>query len=163
MRQLPFDEIDNLWQEKAGVLPETIPDHLQLMQTTQPSLLCYLMACGSDVLSPQEKQLTLHTGIQIWHVLTASCALSRELTMEELLENQAKNFQMLEYLAGEPEGEFIETVSRIMVNYNQATLLHYVIEKIMEEPAKNEYIKEHNIGIMVIYLKSFIDCIDLAF
>ena len=67
---------------------------------------------------------------------------------------------MMEYLAGEPESEFTDTVEKIMETYSQSELLRFIIEKLMEEPEKGVELREDTIGMIVLYLKTIIDCID---
>jgi hypothetical protein len=68
---------------------------------------------------------------------------------------------MLEYLAGEPESDFLDTVEKIIGKYNQQVLLKYIIDRLMDEPQRGAEIREDNIGMLVIYLKTLIDCVDL--
>lgn len=160
MRSLTYDEIDTLWKQKADMELEEAPNLVEAMGTTQPDVLSYLLATGDNLLSPSERQIIFFMGILIWYVIDQLEDQVPEISIDNLLENEEKNFKMLEYLAGEPDGEFMTTVDKIMETYNQPILLKYVIERMIEEPEKDIEIIDDHIGVMVIYLKSFIDCID---
>ena len=160
MRQLTYDEIDALWREKADMEPEEAPYLVERMGQQQPYVVSYLLATGNEILIPSEREVVFYMGVLIWYVIDSLKITVPEISVDQLMEIENKNYQMLEYLAGEPDSEFMETVGKIMDHYNQSVLLRYVIEQIMEEPEKSIKIIDNHIGIMVIYLKTFIDCID---
>lgn len=99
-------------------------------------------------------------GMMVWYIAEKTGEVIPEISAELLEEKEKVNIKMLEYLAGEPEAEFFETVETIMSKYRQAELLRYIIDKLMEEPQKGVAIHEDNMGIIVMYLKTIIDCID---
>ncbi len=160
LRPLTYDEIDKIWQEKADLEPKEVPELIENMGNKQPYVLSYLLATGNEILVPSEREVVFFMGVLIWYVIDSLKIKLDEIPIEQLLENEEKNYEMLEYLAGEPDSEFMETVSKIMEHYNQSVFLRYIIEQIMNEPKKEIEIIENHIGMMVIYLKTFIDCID---
>lgn len=162
MRKLTFEEIDSLWSAKADMELEEAPQLVEKMGEAQPYALSYLLAIDNEILQHSEREIVFFMGILIWYVIDSLNITVPELTIDHLLEIEEKNFQMLEYLAGEPDEEFMETVGKIMEKYNQPVLLRYVIDRIMEEPEKDIEINQNHIGMMVIYLKTFIDCIDVV-
>jgi len=163
MRPLTNNEIHTLWQEKADMELEEAPILVEDLSAAQPSVLTYLLATGDDILTEEERQVTFFMGVLIWFVVQQSVpTLIPEITTDELLEQEENNFKMLEYLAGEPDTEFMTTVAKIMDSYNQRNLLQYVIDRIMEEPEKEVELNDNHLGMMVIYLKTFIDCLDSA-
>ena len=162
MRALTYDDIHPLWTAKAAMDLDDAPVLVEALGAAQPDILSYLLGTGEDILTPEERQILFFLGILIWYVIDTISDAIPQITVKQLWENEEKNLRMLEYLDGEPEGEFMNTVTRIMDTYNQSTLLKYVIERIMEEPEKNSDIIEDHIGMMVIYLKSLIDSIDAA-
>lgn len=163
MRQLTTNEIDELWQRKADMELEEAPELVEEMGSAQPAALSYLLAIGDDIITEAERQVTFFMGVLVWYVVQQSAGTPiREITPEELSEHEENNFNMLEYLAGESDAEFMTTVEKIMDKYNQRPLLQYVIERIMEEPEKEIELYDNHVGMMVIYLKTFIDCLDRA-
>jgi hypothetical protein len=159
LRSLTYDEIDTLWQQKADMELEDAPRLVEELAAAQPSVLNYFLAIGDNLLSNSERQIIFFMGVLIWYVINQLEDTIPEISLDQLLENEEKNLRMLEYLAGEPDGEFLVTVEKIMDTYEQSTLLIYVIERILEEPEKNIEIIDDHVGMMVIYLKSFIDSI----
>ncbi|MBN1576018.1 MAG: hypothetical protein JW913_05665 [Chitinispirillaceae bacterium] len=160
MRPLTYDEIDTIWQKKADMELEEAPQLVEKMSKAQPYALSYLMAAGNELLIPSEREVIFFMGVLIWYVIDFLDIELYEITLDYLLENEEKNYKMLEYLAGEPDSEFMKTVEKIMERYNQSVFLRYVIERIMEEPKKDIEIIDNHLGMIVIYLKTFLDCID---
>ncbi len=137
-----------------------VPQLVEKMGIEQPNALSFLLAAGTETLSPDEHEVVFFIGVMLWHVIDTLGITISEIPMDLLYSNEEKNYRMLEYLAGEPETEFMATVSKIMEHYNQSVLLRYVIDAIIEEQDNEIEINENHIGIMVIYLKTFIDCLD---
>ncbi|MBN1761249.1 MAG: hypothetical protein JW863_23190 [Chitinispirillaceae bacterium] len=160
MRPLTVEEIDPLWQSKENMEPEDAPGLVERLERRQPNILSYLLATGSDILEQEERAMVFFMGVLLWHVIDSLQIEVPELTLEMLVETEAKNFEMLEYLAGEPDSEFMDTVEKIMANYNQSDLLQYIIGKILQEPQKDVEITENHVGVIAIYLKTVIDCFD---
>ena len=160
MRPLSETEFSYLWENKEDMNPAEAPELVEALSRSQPDMLNYLMATGGDILEQSEREVLFYMGVLLWYVIDTLGFNIPLIQLETLVENENKNFEMLEYLAGEPETEFMATVQKIMDHYNQAELLRYIIEKIMEEPHRDVPVLEDHIGIMVIYLKTCIDCID---
>jgi hypothetical protein len=162
LRTISYDEIDLQWISLTEMSLDDIPAVVNELGQVQPYILTYLMATGSDILDDEEREILLFMGLMVWKLVISQVNSIPEISGEELSECEEKNLNMLEYLAGEPEEEFFITVEKIMNKYHQSEMLRYCIDRIMEEP-ESENIKENdNIGMIVIYLKSVIDCLDSA-
>jgi len=154
--------VEEIWMNMSETLPDEAPTIIKQLEKEQPVILVYLMAVGSDILNKDERELLLYLGIVVWKIMTQSQKPIRHISDEKVDEIEATNMKMLEYLEGEPEWDFDETVRLIIENYNQVEVLKYVIEALMEELDEGETdIREENLGLMMIYLKTVIDCFDL--
>jgi len=157
---LPFETIDNCWKSMENIDIDNVPELVNTLGKEQPYMLAYLMANGNDILSRQEHETFFFMGVMIWQIVKRSVLSIPEISDAMLEKYEEKNFSMLEYLDGESETEFNDTVRIIMDKYHQAELLQYIIERLMEEPDKWVDIDSDNMGIIVIYLKTIIDCLD---
>jgi len=81
------------------------------------------------------------------------------VTEETLDAVDDSNTKMLEYLENESEFDFIDTVETIFKNYNQPGVMRYVVEALMED-TEDYTLREAMKGVMLIYLKTVIDCFD---
>ena len=136
MRPLFFDEIDTVWNEMDTKEVADVPGVIDRLKEKQPDLLAYFISTGSDIMIRSEREIFLFLGIMVWniveHLFNAVPLVSKEI----LHEKEEKNLDMLEYLAGEPETEFFDTVDSIMGKYNQSHLLHYLIDRLLDRDAR---------------------------
>ena len=160
MRPLTFQEINALWQQKAEMEPEDIPQFVEAIGHKQPYIVGYLLAAGDEILGQSEREVIFFIGVMVLYIIDSLEITLPEISLESLMENEEKNYKMLEYLSGEPESQFLDTVDAIMGSYNQSVLLKYIIDKIMEEPEKGVELVDNHLGIMAIYLKTVLDCLD---
>jgi hypothetical protein len=103
-------------------------------------------------------------GIMLWNIIKQFSRNNPvEITTGELIEKETKNINMLEYLSGEPESDFTATVQKLMSTFHQSHLLSYTLDRIMDEVGiETDKIRDDNVGMIFIYLKSIIDCLDSA-
>ncbi len=160
MNPISSDIVEKIWKKAGGISPEKGPEMIKRMSKQQPLILAYLMSTGDDVLSQEERELLLYLGVDVWQIMFQGTTQLPKVTEKVLDEIEDSNMKMLEYLEDESEGGFIDTVEKIINNYNQREVLRYVVEAIMEEPEEGSMIGDENTGIMMIYLKTVIDCFD---
>lgn len=162
MIPLTLDEIELLWQEMSAMEREDAPQLIEMMKMSQPDALTYLLAAGEDLLNHEERELIFFMGVLIWRVVTKLRSSIPTITMTQIIEFEAKNITMLEYLDGEPDGDFFSTVEAIMAGYNQSELLRYVMKRLVEENDASGKSNNDHSGIIVIFLKTLIDCLDVT-
>lgn len=162
MVSLSLDEIELLWQEMSAMKREDAPQLIEMMKMSQPDTVTYLLASGEDLLNPEERELIFFMGVLIWRVVTTLRSDIPTINMSQLIESESKNITMLEYLDGEPDGDFFSTVETIMAGYNQSELLRYVMKRLVEESDASGKSNNDHVGIIVIFLKTFIDCLDVT-
>jgi len=160
VKELDIETIEASWNSMEDLDPDTIPALVDDLGHKQPFLLSYLMATGHDILSEQEREALLFMGVMIWQILNGIYRNIAIISGDNLDTREYKNIQMLEYLAGESESDFLDTVERIMSKYNQPGLLRFIISKLNEEPDRGIELSDDNMGMIVIYLKTVIDCFD---
>jgi hypothetical protein len=157
-----IEEIDQSWKQMEKLELNDVPKLVNKLGKDQPFILTYLMSTGDELLDQQEREALLFMGVMIWHIVSDFISEIPEITTDMLEDCEEKNMAMLEYLAGEPDSEFMDTTENIMAKYHQAELLRYIIDRLMEEPDKGIELNADNVGMMVIYLKTIIDCLDAA-
>jgi hypothetical protein len=164
LKTLTTEIIDQKWKSIESINLDDVPDFITDLGRNQPYILTYLMATGEDLLNQKEREMLLFLGIMVWNITNHHVDYQKEIPSEELFDCEKKNLVMLEYLAGEPETDFVNTVDIIMSRYHQHPLLKYIIDRLMEDYREpNSGIRETNIGMIVIYVKSLIDCLDINF
>ncbi len=158
MKPISSDIVEKTWEKMGGMSPQEAQKMINLMSKEQPLILAYLMAVDDDILNQDERQLLLYLGVVVWQIMLQGDIPLLKVT-EQILDNaEESNMKLLEYLEGESNTGFIDTMEKIVDNYSQSKVLKYVIEALMEEPEEGCLIREENKGIMMLDLKTVIDC-----
>lgn len=158
MKPISSDIIEKTWKKLGGMSPRETQKLVDLMKKEQPFILVYLMAVGNDILNQDERELLLYLGMVVWQIMSQGETPLSKIT-EKILDNMEKsNIKMLEYLEDESDDDFIDIVEMTIIDYSQQEVIKYVVEALMEEPDEDCMIRDKNKGIMMIYLKTVIDC-----
>jgi hypothetical protein len=140
--------------------PEQGPKLMQQMSQEQPLILTYLLAVDEDAFNQDERELLLYVGVVIWKIMSRGETPIPEITEKILDAAEDKNIIILENLQGESDGDFLQVIAAMLENYNQVEVLRYVVEALFEDDEDDVDIREDNIGLMFIDLKTVIDCFD---
>lgn len=161
MEAISEEKTERVWKKAAIMTPRQAQKIIHRIGQEQPVILAYLMAAGDDLFNQEERELLLYLGVVIWLIMIEGKTGLKKISEKILEEIENTNFKMIEYLEGEPDGHFAETVELIYSNYNQPAVLKYAVESLMESmEANDEQIRNDNLGMMLIYLKVVIDCLD---
>jgi len=161
MNKISSEIVERTWREMSSMPPLKLPKLVNKLSKEQPAIVAYFLVVGDEFLNEDEQELLLYLGLVVWQVMSNGASPIPEVTEKMVEEAEDKNIKMLEYLEGESESGFIETVETIVENYNQPEVLQFVVEGLIEEDEEdNANIREESIGMMMIYLKTVIDCFD---
>ena len=160
MKPIPADVVEKTWKKVGGMSPQDAPELIDRMTKQQPLILAYLMGIGGDLFNQDEREVFVYAGIVIWQIMSQGETPLPEVTEEMIDEAEESNEKMLDYLEDESEIGIEEAVKDLLDNYNQKEVLRYALETIMEEPEEGCLIRDKNKGMMMIYLKTVIDCFD---
>ncbi|MBN2090483.1 hypothetical protein JW964_12790 [candidate division KSB1 bacterium] len=160
MKPISARIVEKIRIEMSQSMPVEIPEIIEQFADDQPLILAFLMSAYDDILNQVELEALLYLGVAVWKMMRHGRKIPAMVTEKRLDEVEATNLKMLEYLDGESERDFENTVRMIIDNYNQVEVLRFVIEELMEESEDDEDFRDENIGIMMIALKTVIDCLD---
>jgi len=160
MDMITSDIVERTWKEIATLSPRRMPRLVRRMGREQPLVLAYLMAVDNDILNQDERELLLYLGVVVWQITSQGSQPLPKVTEDILDEAEARNTKMAEYLQGETEVGFEEATRTIIRNYGQPEVLRCVVEALIEEPEERCLIRDENRGIMLLDLKTVIDCLD---
>ncbi len=161
MEPIPADIVEKTWKRVASLSPRRAPALIERMSKEQPVILAYLLAVDHDLFNDDERQLLLYLGVVVWQIMLQGSQSLPMVTEDRLDAAEASNVKMAEYLERESEEGFLEATRIIIENYGQPEVLRYVVEAIMEEPEEGCVIREESKGIMLLNLKTVIDCFDV--
>lgn len=160
MNPISAEIVEKTWQEMNAMSPLEAPKMINKLTKEQPIILAYLMAVGHDFLNQDEQELLLYLGIVVWRIMSQGDSRLPKVSEKVLDSVDESNIKMLEYLEGESETEFAETIETIYHDYNQTEVLKYIVEALFEEDEEETKIRDEVKGMMFIYLKTVVDCLD---
>lgn len=161
MEPISSEIVEKTWRKMAQMAsPREAQKMITIVGKKQPIILAYLMACGSDIFNQDERELLLYLGVVVWQIMSQGSTLLPKIKENTVDKVENSNMKMIEYLKDESDTGFIDTVEKIINNYSQPEVLKYVIEALMEETEEGCLIRDENKGIMAIYLKTVIDCLN---
>ena len=158
IKPIPLEVVERTWKKISKMPLGESPKLINLMRKQQSVVLAYLLAAGHKTLNQDEQELLLYMGIVVWQIMLQGSNPLIKATKSALDEAEKANIKMLEYLEGEPEADFIETSKKIISNYPQPEILRYVAEALTEETEEDSVITDEGKGIIMVYLKTVIDC-----
>lgn len=158
MDPIPLKIIEKTWKKMSTMSWQEITELTNLMRKQQPFVLAYLLAAGHEIFNQDEREQLLYLGVVIWQIMSQGSKPLTKITGDTLDGVEKANIEMLEYLAGESETDFMDTLRQVVNNYPQPEVLKYVVEALVEEPEEGSLIREENKGYILIYLKTIIDC-----
>ncbi len=162
MKPISQEIVEKTWQEISNLQDMEATLLMTKMEQDQPGVLAYLMAAGDDLLNQDERELLLYLGTVVWQIMLQGTRSLRRVTIPQLESAENTNFSTLDDLSGESPGDLIAAVEEMIADYNQPEVLKYVVEALMEEDDEEIDITEDSKGLMLIYLKTVIDCFDAA-
>lgn len=160
MNKISAEIVERTWKEMSTMSPLNYPKLINKFSKEQPFILTYLIAVDGQQFNEDERELLLYLGVVVWMMMSRGNNPLPKVTEKMIDDAEEKNIKMLEYLEGETETDFYETTDTILQDYNQPEVLRYVVEALMEDDDEDVDIQEENIGLMMIYLKTVIDCFD---
>ncbi|HIE13168.1 MAG TPA: hypothetical protein EYP63_07065, partial [Desulfotomaculum sp.] len=162
MRPISAKVVEATWKRMASISPLQSQQIVDGMSKRQPVVLAYLMGAGGDLLNEDERGLLLYLGVVVWQMMLQGDAPLLKVTEKILDRAEERNMKMLERFAGEPFDLMEKGIEGMLRNYHQREVLEYVVEALMEEPEEGCFIRDENRGIMMVFLKTVIDCFDWA-
>ncbi len=160
MNTISSEIVERTWQEMATMSPINYPKLINQFAKEQPFVLGYLMAVDNELLNEDERELLFYLGTVVWRMMSQGEKPLPKVTEDMIFAAEDDNFKMLQLLEGEDEAGVYDTTAKMISSYNQPEVLRYVVEALMEEDEEGVDIREANVGMMMIYLKTVIDCFD---
>ena len=160
MKTISSEIVEKTWRKIGKMSVLEIPKMAYRMREEQPVILAYLLTAGTDILNQNERELLLYLGMVVWQMMSQGSRPLVKITEDVVDEMERSNMKVVEYLKNEPETGFINVTKEMIENYPQPEVLKYIVEALMEEQEEGCVIRNENKGMMMLYLKTVIDCFD---
>jgi len=159
MNTIPARTVDEITEELFFLDNELVFEQMvNDLGEDQPFIFTYLMTIGEGDFNDEEREMMLLLGVIIWRIMSKEKETLPTVSEESLDKVEQENMPLLEQLA-EDESTFASSARGLLRDYNQPEILSYVIESVVAEAEESE-VREVNQGIMIIFLKIVIDCLD---
>jgi hypothetical protein len=161
MDRITSEIVEATWKRMAAMSRGEAQRLAKLFVRQQPIVASYLLAVDSDILNQDERQLLFYLGTVVWQMMSQGKTPLPTVTEDDLFRAEDTNIKMAEYLQGETESGFMQATETIISSYQQPEVLRYVVEALTEEPEEGCIIRDDNLGIMFLDLKTVTDCFDV--
>ena len=159
MKPISSEIVEKTWQKIGGFSARQVEKLAERMSQDQPLILAYLMAVDSDLLDQDERELLFYLGVVIWQIMLQGDKPLPDITESMLDEAEEANTKFLEKHVGASEVKLAQASETLIRGYGQPEVFRYAVEALMES-AREEEIRQDNLGILMINLKTVIDCFD---
>jgi riboflavin synthase len=162
MRTISVEEIEKYLTEIDNTPEKDVEAMVMKMSEEQPVVMPYLMAVGGEDFDENESEGFFYLGFSLWYIMRKINTSLHIVSEEELEAEENNNFKMLEVMSDETEAGITQLIEMIIENYNQPNLFGFIVESLMEEEDEDGDLlfDPDNSGMMLIYLKTVIDCFD---
>ena len=160
MNTISAQIVNKIWRQTADMSPFDAPKLVNKFAKRQPIIIAFLMAAGHDAFNQNERELLLYLGINIWKIMSQGEAPIPKITEKMLEKCENNNYKLLDYLDGETAAGYQRAIELIFENYHQTEILKYVVEALFEENDDDVNIRDNMKGLMMLHLKTVLDCFD---
>ncbi len=159
MNTISMETIDQTWQDLVAMKPGSFTDLVSDFAQEQPYILSYLMAVDEEHLNDDEREFLMFLGTVVWRIMSQSKSPLPKVTANNIFDAEDNNFNMIRNYHEEHEPDYSQAILRMLQSYNQGELLNFVVNVLLEDDEEAN-IRENNLAVMMIYLKTVIDCLD---
>jgi hypothetical protein len=130
------------------------------MEKEQPLLLAYLAAVDDGILNQDEREMLFYLGTVVWQIMAAGKKPLPKITEKALLSIEKENLKIAESLKDADTVSFAEVIKKILKECRQPEVFRYVVAALMEEDEEDNSVRDETLGIIMLDLKTVIDCFD---
>lgn len=160
MTTVPFEMARQEWEHLCDLDQAQSTQLSQRFLQEQPALGIYMLVC-SEQLGDDHDTPFVELALMAWRVMSQTAGRPLARVSEEAIEAaEAANEKMLMKLDACSEMEGTANIEHFIQDYNQMPLLGFALEVLMQGNEENPQLAPENIGIVWVWLKSIIDCLD---
>ena len=158
MKPISPDVVKKGWEQMAELPEDKAAPLATRFAGEQPAVVGFLTAVDQETLNQEEREVLFYLGLVVWQIMSKGARL-KTVSMQAIEDADNANVDVLEQLGEGSEQDLAAAARDMVTNYNQAAVLQYCIEALVEAAAENE-VRPDNIGPMMIDLKTIVDAFD---
>ncbi len=129
-------------------------------QKYQPLLVAYLTAVDKDILNQEERELLFYLGAVVWKIMSSEDKITPGANEDRLLSIENANQKIADSLRTTDSVKFADVVKKLLKACHQPEVLRYVIAALMDEDNAENSVRDENLGIIILDLKTIIEYLD---
>mgnify|MGYP005842719993 FL=1 len=160
MTTVPFEMARQEWDQLCDLDQAQSTQLSQRFLEEQPALGIYMLVC-SEQLGDDHHTPFVELALMAWRVLSRTAGRPLARVSEDRIEAaEEANEKMLLNLDSASEMEGMTSIEHFIKGYNQMPLLGFALEVLMQGNEESPELAPENIGLVWVWLKSIIDCLD---
>ncbi len=159
MKPISAEIVETTWKRVADFSAREGKALAEKFAAEQPMVMTYLMAVDGNLFNEEERELLFYLGAVVWQMMAQGDASLPPVTEEMIERAEAANQAMLEPLANAPDDAARAVMASLLRDYAQPEVFKYVVTALMEA-AQEEGIRDENLGVLMVNLKTVIDCLN---
>jgi hypothetical protein len=160
MKVISADDVEKVYVKMWNMSEQDAFRLSYAMQEEQPLLVAYLAAVDKDILNQEEREVLFYQGTVIWQIMSEAQKPLPQITEDKLLRIESENLCLSESLKNAGTWKFAEVIKRILKDYGQPEVFRYVLSALLDQDNEDCVIRDENLGIIMLDLKTVIDCFD---
>jgi hypothetical protein len=131
-----------------------------VLEKEQPLLLAYLAAVDEGILNQAEREVMFYQATAIWQIMSHGKKSLPQVQEADLMYAESENLKIADSLKDADTVSFAEVVKRILQDCSQPEVFRYVVAALLDQDNEDCVIRDENLGIIMLDLKTVIDCYD---
>lgn len=157
MKPISAEIVETTWKRIADFSAREGKALAEKFSAEQPMVMAYLMAVDAELFNEEERELLFYLGATVWQMLAQGDAPLPQVTEQMIEQAETANQSALESLMDASDDDARAAMANLLQEYAQPEVFKYVVTALMES-AQDEGIREENLGVMMVDLKTVIDC-----
>jgi hypothetical protein len=131
------------------------------LEKNQPVLTAYMTAVDSKILNQAEREMLFYLGTLIWQIMLNENEDLPMIKEDTLLDCEKVNLKIAASLKDSGKLSLAEVIKTILGNFRQPEVFRYIVAILLNEEENEEsFIRDEMLGILMLNLKTIIDCFD---
>ncbi|MEW6306664.1 MAG: hypothetical protein AB1705_24625 [Verrucomicrobiota bacterium] len=160
MKTIPIETVTEAWDRFSSIPEEDIEDLLNRVAHQQPCIVAYLLAADEEYMRGVQQGTLLFIGLTIHEIMAEGRPHMAPVDSAAIDAMEQKNIEFIERMAEESEIHQRTDSLWMVQNYNQMPLLGAALEALMADWEDAPEMADENLGMMLLHLKTVIDCLD---
>jgi hypothetical protein len=161
MQLITAEKVEKVYTDFCGMSEQKAFQLSYDLEKKQPVLVAYMTAVDSKILNQAEREMLFYLGTLIWQIMLSQNADLPMIKEDTLLDCEKLNLKMASELKEAGKLSFAEVIKSILDNFGQPEVFRYIVAVLLNEEENEEsLIRDEMLGILMLNLKTIIDCFD---